>query len=99
MKSSSWKGGLNMPTKFERREFIKRAAYAAPVILSLKAMPAFAAAGSGKHKTHSEGASREESSSVFGGKRSGGDSSREFGGERSGGDFSENNESRRHNRH
>lgn len=40
-----------MPIKIERREFVKRAAYAAPVILTLKAMPAFAAAGSGKHKT------------------------------------------------
>ena len=34
--------------KIKRREFVKRAAYAAPVILTLKAMPAFAAAGSGK---------------------------------------------------
>ena len=32
--------------KIKRREFVKRAAYAAPVILTLKAMPAFAAAGS-----------------------------------------------------
>ncbi|MGH7844138.1 MAG: hypothetical protein ACREQW_03040 [Candidatus Binatia bacterium] len=31
-----------------RREFIKRTAYAVPVILTLKAMPAFAAAGSVK---------------------------------------------------
>ena len=28
--------------KIKRREFVKRAAYAAPVILTLKAMPAFA---------------------------------------------------------
>jgi hypothetical protein len=34
--------------KIKRREFVKRAAYAAPVILTLKAMPAFAAAGSGR---------------------------------------------------
>ncbi len=33
--------------KIKRREFVKRAAYAAPVILTLKAMPAFAASGSG----------------------------------------------------
>jgi hypothetical protein len=37
--------------KIKRREFVKRAAYAAPVILTLKAMPAFAAAGSGKDKS------------------------------------------------
>ena len=36
-------------TKIERREFVRRAAYAVPVVLSLKAMPAFAAAGSGKN--------------------------------------------------
>jgi hypothetical protein len=35
-------------TKIERREFVKKAAYAVPVVLTLKAMPAFAAAGSGK---------------------------------------------------
>ena len=35
--------------KIERREFVKRAAYAAPVILTLKAMPAFAASGSGNN--------------------------------------------------
>ena len=33
--------------KFDRREFIKKTAYAVPVILTLNAMPAFAAAGSG----------------------------------------------------
>jgi hypothetical protein len=33
-----------------RRELIKRTAYAIPVILTLKAMPAFAAAGSGQFK-------------------------------------------------
>jgi hypothetical protein len=36
--------------KIKRRDFVKRAAYAAPVILTLKAMPAFAAAGSGKDR-------------------------------------------------
>jgi hypothetical protein len=44
-----------MPNKIERREFVKRAAYAAPVILTLKAMPAFAAAGSSKHKASGRG--------------------------------------------
>src|SRR5919106_1671170 len=33
-----------------RREFIKKTAYAVPVILTLKAVPAFAAAGSGRVK-------------------------------------------------
>ena len=33
-----------------RRELIKRTAYAIPVILTLKAMPAFAQAGSGQLK-------------------------------------------------
>lgn len=37
--------------KIKRREFVKRAAYAAPVILTLKAMPAFAAAGSGSPRS------------------------------------------------
>ena len=37
--------------KIKRREFVKRAAYAAPMILTLKAMPAFAAAGSGKDRS------------------------------------------------
>jgi hypothetical protein len=41
--------------KIKRREFVKKAAYAAPVILTLKAMPAFAAAGSGKHSGGSRG--------------------------------------------
>jgi len=31
-----------------RRDFLKKAAYAAPVILTLKAVPAFAQNGSGK---------------------------------------------------
>jgi hypothetical protein len=39
--------------KIKRREFVKRAAYAAPVILTLKAMPAFAAAGSSNNKPRS----------------------------------------------
>lgn len=38
-------------TKIKRREFVKRAAYAAPVILTLKAMPAFAASGSGSPRS------------------------------------------------
>jgi hypothetical protein len=33
--------------RFGRRDFIKKSAYAVPLILSLKAMPAFAASGSG----------------------------------------------------
>ena len=37
--------------KIKRREFVKRAAYAAPVILTLKAMPAFAASGSGSPRS------------------------------------------------
>ena len=46
------KGELVMSeTKIKRREFVKRAAYVAPVILSLKAMPAFAASGSGRPRS------------------------------------------------
>jgi hypothetical protein len=37
--------------KTERRDFIKKAAYAVPVILTLKALPAFAASGSGAAKS------------------------------------------------
>ena len=33
--------------QIQRRDFLKKTAYAVPVILTLKAMPAFAAAGSG----------------------------------------------------
>jgi hypothetical protein len=44
-----------MAIRIERREFVKRAVYAAPVILTLKAMPAFAAAGSGKTNGWSRG--------------------------------------------
>lgn len=33
-----------------RRNFVKKAAYVAPVILTLKATPAFAKSGSGKPK-------------------------------------------------
>ena len=54
-----------MPTKIERREFVKKAAYAAPVILTLKAMPAFAAAGSQK-----SGAKPQRGRSLFGGNES-----------------------------
>jgi hypothetical protein len=35
--------------KITRREIIKRAAYVAPVILTLTAVPAFAKGGSGRH--------------------------------------------------
>jgi hypothetical protein len=48
--------------KIKRREFIKKTAYAAPVILSLKAMPAFAAAGSGNDKPKSRGGSKGDPS-------------------------------------
>jgi hypothetical protein len=34
--------------RFDRRVFIKKSAYAVPLILSLKAMPSFAASGSGR---------------------------------------------------
>lgn len=44
-----------MATRINRREFVKRAAYAAPVILTLKATPAFAAAGSSRHKSTTQG--------------------------------------------
>ncbi len=37
--------------KSERRDFIKKAAYAVPMILTLKALPAFAAAGSGASRS------------------------------------------------
>ena len=48
--------------KIKRREFVKRAAYAAPVILTLKAMPAFAAAGSGNNTPSSRGGSKGDPS-------------------------------------
>jgi len=37
--------------KSERRDFIKKAAYAVPMILTLKALPAFAAGGSGASRS------------------------------------------------
>jgi len=37
-----------------RREFLKKAAYAAPVVLSLKAVPSFANTGSSRTTTSSE---------------------------------------------
>lgn len=40
--------------KSNRRDFIKKTAYAVPVILSLKAMPDFAAAGSGEPRWHGD---------------------------------------------
>ena len=50
--TTNQKGELTMSeVKIKRREFVKRAAYAAPVILTLKAMPAFAAAGSGSRRS------------------------------------------------
>jgi hypothetical protein len=51
-----------MPIKIKRREFVKRAAYAAPVILTLKAMPAFAAAGSGKDRSKGQRPSQRDGS-------------------------------------
>jgi hypothetical protein len=47
--------------KTERRDFIKKAAYAVPVILSLKALPALAASGSKAAKSFGRSRrSREE---------------------------------------
>ena len=54
-----------LDVKIERREFVKKAAYTVPVILTLKAMPAFAAAGSGKNA-----ATRERGRSFFSGNQS-----------------------------
>ena len=49
--------------KIKRRQFVKRAAYAAPVILTLKAMPAFAASGSRRNNNeNSRGGSRGDPS-------------------------------------
>lgn len=42
-----------------RREFLKKSAYAAPAIITLKAAPAFAGLGSGKYRN---GDSKSESS-------------------------------------
>ena len=44
-----------MAEKITRREIIKRAAYIAPVILTLTAVPAFASGGSGKQSDGSTG--------------------------------------------
>jgi len=42
-----------MDVHIKRREFVKRAVYAVPAILTLKAMPAFASSGSGRgHDGH-----------------------------------------------
>jgi hypothetical protein len=50
--TTNQKGELIMSeVKIKRREFVKRAVYAAPVILTLKAMPAFAASGSGSPRS------------------------------------------------
>ena len=44
----------NMKTLYTRRKFVKRAAYIAPVILTLAAAPAYAKSGSDKKpKTYS----------------------------------------------
>jgi hypothetical protein len=48
--------------KIKRREFVKRAAYAAPMILTLKAMPAFAAVGSSNNSPRSRGGSKGDPS-------------------------------------
>jgi len=55
--------------KIKRREFVKRAAYAAPVILTLKAMPAFAAAGSGKDRSRGRENRAHEAESGRGARR------------------------------
>ena len=54
--------------KMKRREFVKRAAYAAPMILTLKAMPAFAAVGSGNNSPRSRGGSKGDPSDKNGSK-------------------------------
>ena len=38
------------PTSETRREVLRKAAFVAPTILTLTAVPSFASAGSGKHK-------------------------------------------------
>lgn len=38
------------PPNETRRQFVRKAAYVAPVVLTLKAAPAFAKSGSGKPK-------------------------------------------------
>ena len=46
-----------------RRDFLKKGAYAAPVILTLTAVPAFANSGSGKWDGDSSSGSSESSKS------------------------------------
>lgn len=46
-----------------RREFIKKAAYAAPVILTLKAVPSFAQSGSGRQASDGDSDSGSDSDS------------------------------------
>lgn len=41
---------MTPPSTENRRQFVKKAAYVAPAILTLKAAPAFAKSGSGKPK-------------------------------------------------
>jgi hypothetical protein len=61
-----------LDTKIERRDFVKKAAYAVPVVLTLKAMPAFAAAGSGKNSSRkSEKFRGDEGKDTPQGRRSG----------------------------
>jgi hypothetical protein len=55
--------------KIKRREFVKRAAYAAPIILTLKARPAFAAAGSGRDKSRGRENRAHETESGKGARR------------------------------
>jgi hypothetical protein len=46
-----------MAEKITRREIIKRAAYIAPVVLTLAAVPAFASGGSAQQSSSSTGTS------------------------------------------
>jgi len=46
--------------KSARRDFVKKAAYAVPAILTLKALPAFAASGSGSAKSATRSRHRKE---------------------------------------
>ena len=77
-----------MAAKIDRREFVKKTAYAAPVILTLTAMPSFAAAGSGKHKA---GTIRENNTR--------GESATQSGVDRTNRESGESSQSRGRNRH
>jgi hypothetical protein len=52
-----------MAEKITRREIIKRAAYIAPVVLTLAAVPAFASGGSAQQSSSSTGTSSWSSDS------------------------------------